>query len=284
MKFMSPVALKKTDFLGRGASPAGKADYQGCSDFNPLLLLTKDENKNMDKPQWRRLNRGNRRVVIFLFCAASKINPQLWPCPTATEPAGGCKKRFFSDAATRRASTDERREFTKTKDTFACRFYQLFSETSPCERILHYVRIRLFDHFGSPIYGAPYHLEFPGASATDVAADSYAKLADVEVPAAGQVSWSRPYSKNDVTTLAPDSGTYEYEQELFIDDREGDREECAKRRLNNLGYNADDSLEQNIRDFQQDIGRASPDGSLDDIFSELEKRYNNCDPPKRHPV
>lgn len=284
MKTLSPTALTKTDFLGRGASPGGKADYQGCSEFNPLLLLSRDENENMPKTQWRRLNEANRRVVLFLFPAARKIDPAQWPCPLASEGPAGCKKRFFSDADARRASGEERRSFSKTKDTYACRFYQAFAESSPCERLLHFVKIRLFDHFGKPVYNGPYQLDFPGASASGTSKDSYATLADVEVPASGKVRWSRPYSKDDVTTLPPDSKTYEYELEVFIDDHDDEREECARRRLNNFGYCADGLLENNIRDFQQDIGREAPDGSLDDIFDELEQRFKDCNPPERHPV
>lgn len=284
MKALVPVAVTKTDFLGRGASPGGKADHQGCSDFNPLLLLSKDENENLSKTRWRLLNQANRRVVLFLFAANRKINASQWPCPMASEGSAGCHKRFFSDADERRAAGEERREFSKTKDTYACRFYQFFAESSPCERLLHFVKIRLFDHFGDPVYNAPYKMDFPGASSSGVSKDSYAILANVEVPASGKVSWRRPYSENDVTTLPADSEQFEYELEVFIDDREGEREECARRRLNNFGYCADDTLEKNIRDFQQDIGRASPDGSLDDIFDELEKRYNECNPPQRHPV
>lgn len=283
MKALSPVALKKTDFLGRGA-PGGKADYQGCSDFNPLLLLSNDENKNLSKTKWRLLNQPNRRVVLFLFSASRKVDPSLWPCPLASEGVSGCHKRFFSDAAQRRKPGDERREFPKTKDTYACRFYQFFAESSPCERLLHYVKIRLFDHFGKPVYNAPYKLDFPGASSSGISKDSYATVAGVEIPASGKVMWKRPYSKDDVTTLPEDSDAWEYEQEVFIDDSEDDREECVKRRLNNFGYNADESLENNIRDFQQDIGRAAPDGSVDDIFDELDKRYTSADPPERHPV
>src|SRR5579884_971521 len=284
MKLLSPEALKKTDFLGRGASAAGKADYQGCSDFNPLLLLSTDENANLPKAQWRRLNQPNRRVVMFLFSATRKIDPSLWPCPAATEGTAGCRKRFFSDSDARRTPGDERREFSKTKDTYACRFYQYFAESSPCERILHYVKIRLFDHFGKPVYNAPYKLDFPGASGSGISKDSYAILADVEVPATGKVMWRRPYNKNDVTTLPDDSDRFEYEQDVFVDDKEDDRTECVKRRLNNFGYNADEELENNIKDFQQDIGRSAPDGSIDDIFDELEKRYNEANPPERHPV
>ena len=74
--------------------------------------------------------------------------------------------------------------------------------------------------------------------------------------------------------LPPDAGVHERLR----------RVQPARRRLNNFGYCADDSLENNIRDFQQDIGRDAPDGSLDDIFDELEQRYKDCNPPERHPV
>jgi hypothetical protein len=284
MKALSPVALKKTDFLGRGASAGGKADYQGCSEFNPLLLLSQDENKNLPKSKWRLLNQPNRRVVLFLFSAALKINPSLWPCPMTSEGPAGCRKRFFSDAEQRRSPGPQRREFSKTNDTYCCRFYQRFAISSPCERLLHFVKIRLFDHFGNPVFNARYQMDFPSASSSGVATDSYATLTDVEAPASGKVLWSRPHNKDDVTTLPSDSKEFEYEMEVFIDDHEEDREECVKRRLNNFGYNADDDLEQNVRDFQRDIGRAAPDGSIDDIFDELEKRYNDCDPPLRHPI
>ena len=188
MKMLSAEPLKKTDFLGRGAA-GGKADYQGCSDFNPLLLLSKDENKSLSKTKWRLLNQPNRRVVLFLFSATRKIDPSQWPCPLATEGTAGCRKRFFSDAEKRRAPGGERREFGKTQDTYACRFYQFFAESSPCERLMHYVKIRLFDHFGKPVYNAPYKLDFPGASGSGISKDSYATLAGVETPASGRVMW-----------------------------------------------------------------------------------------------
>src|SRR5690349_12869555 len=42
MQKLSPPDLKlgKKDFLGQGADAKGKADYQGCSSFNPLLVFS----------------------------------------------------------------------------------------------------------------------------------------------------------------------------------------------------------------------------------------------------
>jgi hypothetical protein len=284
MKALLPDAVKKTDFLGRGASPGGKADYQGCSDFNPLLILSQDENQNLPKARWRLLNQVNRRVVLFLFSASRKIDTSLWPCPLAAEGVAACHKRFFSNADERRAAGPERREFSKTKDTFACRFYQFFAESSPCERIVPFVKIRLFDHFGAPVFKAPFQTDFPGAASSGTSLDSFVTITKVEVPASGKVKWRRPFSEKDVTTLPDDSDKFEYELEVFIDDKEDDREECTRRRLNNFGYVTDTNLEKNIRDFQQDIGRVAPDGTVDDIFDDLERLFNACTPPLRHPV
>ena len=38
-----PFHFDPGEFLGKGADPKGKADYQGCSEFNPILLFSKEE-------------------------------------------------------------------------------------------------------------------------------------------------------------------------------------------------------------------------------------------------
>ena len=65
----------------------------------------------------------------------TKGQPRSWPCPRASEGVAACKKRFFPDAETRRGPQSSRREFEDTGDTFACRFYQVLSDNSPCERV-----------------------------------------------------------------------------------------------------------------------------------------------------
>jgi hypothetical protein len=148
--------LEKTDFLGRGVDGEGKADYQGCSEFNPLLLLSKEENSKLSKAGHKaerdRLNAPNRRVMAFLFFPGRVVVPDDWPCPRAAEDGKGCKARFFADGEQRRAPGDERREFAKTPDTFACRFYHRFATDSPCERPLPpglglgFLAVQLFFH------------------------------------------------------------------------------------------------------------------------------------------
>ncbi|MCS6862371.1 MAG: hypothetical protein NZT92_18870, partial [Abditibacteriales bacterium] len=97
-------------------------------------------------------NAPNRRVVVFLFRPGSKVSAERWPCPRAKEGIAGCQKRFWSDGEKRRGThlPNERREFEKSKDTFACRFYQRISEASPCEAaqatLVGYLSVQVFFH------------------------------------------------------------------------------------------------------------------------------------------
>jgi hypothetical protein len=136
MKLLSPEPLQKSDFIGQGGDAKGKADFQGCSEFNPLLLLSTKENETLPKAKRNEENVSNRRVIIFMFRAGMKVNPKLWPCPTALAGTADCFKRFFGPPKTgneRRKPGPERREFAKTLDTFACRFYDRVARLSPCE-------------------------------------------------------------------------------------------------------------------------------------------------------
>lgn len=133
----NPFTLEKTDFLGRGADPGGKADFQGCGEFNPTLMFSKAQkaafDANSDKGPRNEANARNRRVVAFLFRPGVTVPVAAWPCPRAKEGTAACRKRFWSDADQRRKFQERRREFHETQDTFACRFYQRLATQSPCE-------------------------------------------------------------------------------------------------------------------------------------------------------
>jgi hypothetical protein len=136
------LKLQKPDFLGHGDDAGGKADFQGCSEFNPVRIFSDAEQKKFDqakdKSDRNAENAPNRRVMVLIFRKGSRVNPNKWPCPRANEGVAGCKKRFWSDGEKRRSSRlpSERRLFEKTKDTFACRFYQRLTDKSPCEKVL----------------------------------------------------------------------------------------------------------------------------------------------------
>jgi Putative peptidoglycan binding domain len=131
----------KKDFLARGAGTNAKADVQGCSEFNPAILLsgreTKEFKDNNDKEGRDAANAPNRRVIAFLFKPGSKVDPKKWPCPNAKDnnAVAACRKRLWSDSDRRlKPDPDLEREFRKTGDTFGCRFYHGIAQNSPCEK------------------------------------------------------------------------------------------------------------------------------------------------------
>ncbi len=140
-----PFRLTKDDFIGRGEGKDGKGDMQGCGEFNPLMMFSRDEQDFFDRPENKKQrdteNQVNRRIMILLYRPGTKIDPSLWPCPTVKEGPARCKLRFFRDAGERRRNLDDRREHKDEQavemvGTFACRFYDRQSSTSPCEGLL----------------------------------------------------------------------------------------------------------------------------------------------------
>jgi hypothetical protein len=157
MAKLSPPELQLTrqDFLAQGVDPLGKGDYQGCSEFNPVLIFSQQKNSKFeqasDKSERNAANAPNRRVVVMLFRPGSQVIPGKWPCPRANEGVAGCRLRFWSDGEARRstrlAAAD--RAFESSGDTFACRFYNRLATGSPCESLRTsgecFVFLKLFD-------------------------------------------------------------------------------------------------------------------------------------------
>ncbi|MEO7093855.1 MAG: OmpA family protein, partial [Polyangiales bacterium] len=175
MEFLFELALTKEAFLGMGKNDKGKGDFQACGEFNPILLLSKDEVKALTKAQRDVENSPNRRVVVFFYEPGTQVEPDLWPCPAAPMKQGEagkaiakCKERFWSDHQERREpAQDERRAFKETHDTFACRFYHRMAGWSPCEggQVVRHWVIRVLTPEGAP----PYSKAKPLANAPFVA-------------------------------------------------------------------------------------------------------------------
>jgi outer membrane protein OmpA-like peptidoglycan-associated protein len=139
------LILTRADFLGRGLDGGGKADYQGCSRFNPLLVFSQQKEDEFDQAAADRnlldvnarnaANAPNRRVMVLFFRPGSKVDPGRWPCPRATEGVERCIQRFWSNGQRRRSErlSDQDRRFEDSHDTFACRFYERLLSRSPCE-------------------------------------------------------------------------------------------------------------------------------------------------------
>jgi len=136
LAYLFPNPFTDADFLGNGAAD-GRASYQGCGKCNPRMVMSTDEEQHYAAPENHQdrdaQNQQNRRVVVFLYCAARRVNPPLWPCPTSQDDTAACQARFFSDGEQRRSPQDARRTYEKDGNTFACRFYDRMARVSPCE-------------------------------------------------------------------------------------------------------------------------------------------------------
>ena len=140
----APFSLQRdADFLARGTGFAGKGDVQGCSRFNPTLLLSDKTVADLEKKNDKHASRNaaneiNRRVIAFLFKPGSQVDPNKWPCPHVRDDGavGKCTERFWSDApARRKADPVNDRLFRKDRRTFACRWYHGIAQSSPCEGV-----------------------------------------------------------------------------------------------------------------------------------------------------
>ena len=260
MQKLSPAELKltKQSFLAQGADPKGKGDYQGCSEFNPVLIFSTKRHKELesqtDKTARNDANAPNRRVMVLLFQKGTKIDPTKWPCPRATEGTGGCIKRFWSDGDKRRSTRlpDKDRKFDDTKDTLACRFYHRLVTNSPCESPLTIVKIRLFDAQARPLPFAPCLITeagkkprpdratgapptplgttpagAPGSSPTNGKEDAIITVRVAKLPTTINVKWSRPKAGEGPGAAAPED----------FSDKEGiaDKDKKDKQKLKN-GY------------------------------------------------
>lgn len=300
MDAICPITLDpKQDFLGRGQDPDGKADYQGCGEFNPLMLFSKKEEEKYSKPENREErnseNTLNRRVMVFLFRPGTKVNPERWPCPRAKESGAGCRKRFWSDGERRRTERlpDQRREYKDTKDTFACRFYDRLASSSPCEGVPFRFRIRLCDPFGRPIPDAPYRITYGAKTGKGKAnADGWIMAQDLLIPETVSIEWGYPPEKDEpedesqsqIDTPGSEShdsddlaGELVFRMLVYTQINDEDRDQAAFRRLNNIGYayrEGDDRAEQAaVRAFQlayAELG-LEPTGEVDEPTYEVLK-------------
>jgi hypothetical protein len=157
-KICGGFQLPKSAFLAQGADPRGKGDFQGCGEFNPLLIFSQDKQARFDQADRKKdktvlfdrdnQNAPNRRVMVLMFRQGSQVLPAKWPCPTVKDGVAGCIKRFFSDGENRRSThlPGVDRKFEDNQDTFACRFYQRISDNSPCDALI----LRAFGFWDAP--------------------------------------------------------------------------------------------------------------------------------------
>jgi hypothetical protein len=244
---------KKQDFLARGDDVKGKGDFQGCSDFNPVLLFSQEEKQFFDQPENHderdAENEPNRRVLVFLFRPGARVSPKRWPCPRADEPTAACRRRFWSDAKDRRASRESRREHPQDRETFSCRFYDRLAGSSPCEVVSPVFRLRLYDKAGKHIPFAPFRIQFDGEKQPrplDLA-DAKGFVVTRGIPAPGKctIEWGPPLAGG-----GPPQAL-EFKNEIFLR-FDADRVASADQRLQNLGFSGDASRDEKVIAFKKD--------------------------------
>ncbi len=272
------LVVDPTEFLGQGQDPEGKADYQGCSEFNPLLIFSQEEQEkfqqDQDKTKRNTENAPNRRVMVLLFRPGTTVTPERWPCPRVSENSNGCRKRFWSDGEDRRSrrNPDNRREFRDTKDTFACRFYDRLSNNSPCERILNtLLELRLFDAVHEAIPRAKFRATIGKKEIRTGEADQTGRLVirEISIPNEITVEWGYPETEVNRTDEFP------FKLNIQLDASSGNDLDTSQKRLHNLGYVLS-KAEDNIRAFQRDYEIKPANGILDNTTEKfLERVHNN---------
>jgi hypothetical protein len=198
----------------------------------------------------------------------------------------GCRARFWSDGDKRRNThvTARDRKFEDSKDTFACRFYQRLADESPCERIVPFMRIRLFDSLGNVLPKAPFVVKVGAVESKRRIADDNGEilLRDIGVPVV-TVKWSRPPEMRKEEKPPPEIEVigldgvnrmekalplppvdFEFERDVVVTiNRDAVEaapsraqaemsEQDARARLSNMGYLVGDQFSDLIRAFERD--------------------------------
>lgn len=291
MQTLLPEPIPKPEFLGRNGDAKGKADFQGCSEFNPLLILSAAEQKSFTKTERAQANTPNRRVVVLFFSADVRLDPLLWPCPRADESSAACKARFFADAKARSTPGPERKLHKRRTDaTFSCRLYDRLAGPSPCDRILDPFRVRLFDDKFVALPFAPFMVTYPRRRFLGRAdAEAFLTLKDINVPTECIVQWSRPAAGDNEASAPPlATDAFEFKIKVFVDLKGAEDREKSLRRLHNLGFRDGPEDEDDIRAFQTEESYQArfpgmgTDGQLDETtITALRAANDLCEPSAR---
>ncbi len=282
----SPFVVDKTGFLGHGLDPGGKADYQGCSEFNPILRFSASDEQALGAPGRKTerdaRNAPNRRVLVFLFPAGMYVPAARWPCPRATEGSSGCRAQFWPDGDQRRAAQDVERTYERDRNTFACAFYDRMARRSPCELLRKTLRIRLLDPSGTPVGGAKYQLKIgeldtragsASAGGADDAGSAWLTEENVLTPSECELSYTPPDDPD-----ASDPSKFRY-RITFLFNFQADDDEANDRRLHNLGYAPEGDRTAALNAFQRDY-HLPQTGQLDDATrTRLKSAHDDGVPP-----
>ncbi len=276
--------LELSDFLARGEDSEGKGDVQGCSEFNPLVLLSEADREAYSKSGLKAerdlANAPNRRVLVYLFHPSAQMSPESWPCPRVKEGVSGCRKRFWSNADQRLIHGEQERKFQQSNDTFACRFYQRLADNSPCERssIEGFV-VYLLDADYQRLPGAVWRVRdgnqiIACGTAND---NAMAMVSLASVPERLLLEWRPGNSERGAPNDPQAPFPYVSDHFPLAADNHGD--DSFNQMLNNLGFNTGDDLPENVREFQFEFGLERT-GVINDIKQVLKSWHDTGGVPQ----
>lgn len=260
----APFRYTPEDFVSRGASADGKADRQGCSELNPIFVVSQEQAKEFEKPANKAArdleNLSNRRVVVYMFSPKLQLSPANWPCPTVKEGIGGCKAQLFPDADKRRNPQELPRQYLHGGRTFGCKFYDRLVRGSPCEAVRQNLVIFLLDHEGQPSFDAPYRLK-TGSQVLEGTTDAKGRIVEHDVLASVlcEVEWGVPNDDRQERILP--------NYARFFLNATGSPEkdpDLTRRQLANLAYRSEFDIE-NRQAFEDDYQRDATDDAIDAV-------------------
>lgn len=273
--------LSPGDFLAANDDQAGKGNYQGCGEANPLMIFSEEENKlfsDAEKKSDRDIeNTPNRRVLVYLFAPDSHVDPDSWPCPRAKDGDKACKKRFWSNSDERISNQEKRREFQDTRDTFACRFYDRLASNSPCELTsIAGFAVYLLDPDRKRLPYAEWRILSVGeVIAKGIANEEALAIVTLpQIPPSISLEWRPATGENE----QQDEDIYQYVRPHFPLAGEEDADDNFNQMLANLGYDILDNASATLKAFQADYGLEET-GILDDIKKILREWHDTGEAP-----
>jgi hypothetical protein len=263
-----PCRYRPQDFVSRGSSSDWKGACQGCSEFNPVMVFSKIEDKLYSKSGAEGArnaeNASNRRIVIYMFRTDRVPSADAWPCPTIKEYDQGiktCKKHFWPDGETRRSPQDSRREYLNGTRTMACAFYDSLARGAPSEGVCRTVNITLLNRDGKWAKNVPYRVESNADVRTGFTND-FGRLQELQFYSGPTINVEWGYTKD----CADKQGQPQHYGNFAVGyinttDEDADAER-VNRELYNLGYDAQDQC-VNRRNFANEyVLTDSSDGSV----------------------
>jgi|GEM_PF-6208053 len=271
---------KKQDFLSRSAAgtSTGVPDFQGCSEFNPVFVLSESLDRDLSDPkrkaQRNAINSSNRRVVVYVFPNDVRFPLDKWPCPA--KGTAGCRKQFWKDGDERRKPKQLARQYLFANNTFACKFYDRLTRGSPCEAVRQTLTITLQDEFGKLMPGAPFRLTLD-AEVREGRSNSNAQVVEdnIYLGPRGLLEWG---DSPELASIDADAKVFRFRRTIFFD-LDQDDASVVDRQLHNLAIVEGDRAERlALLRQQQELGNVTDDQTAEALAQVLMQGAERSDP------